>query len=118
MDTPIRMKDVPREERPRERLRRHVAERLANKELLAILLRTGNQRESALTLAEKLLARFVLANIASASFENCAVNSIGPAKAADILAAFELAKRLAESAWSFQGVVNSPADAAQLVCAN
>ncbi|MGI6673360.1 MAG: RadC family protein [Limnochordia bacterium] len=117
MDTPIRMKDVPREERPRERLRRHGAERLANKELLAILLRTGNQRESALTLAEKLLARFgSLANIASASFEELvAVNGIGPAKAADILAAFELAKRLAESRMEFQGVVNSPADAAQLV---
>ncbi|HHW72479.1 MAG TPA: DNA repair protein RadC [Firmicutes bacterium] len=111
------MKDVPREERPRERLRRHGAERLANKELLAILLRTGNQRESALTLAEKLLARFgSLANIASASFEELvAVNGIGPAKAADILAAFELAKRLAESRMEFQGVVNSPADAAQLV---
>lgn len=117
MDTPIRMKDVPREERPRERLRRHGAERLANKELLAILLRTGKQRESALTLAEKLLARFgSLANIASASFEELvAVNGIGPAKAADILAAFELAKRLAESRMEFQGVVNSPADAAQLV---
>lgn len=117
MDTPIRMKDVPREERPRERLRRHGAECLANKELLAILLRTGNQRESALTLAEKLLARFgSLANIASASFEELvAVNGIGPAKAADILAAFELAKRLAESRMEFQGVVNSPADAAQLV---
>jgi len=117
VDTPIRMKDVPREERPRERLRRHGAERLANKELLAILLRTGNQRESALTLAEKLLARFgSLANIASASFEELvAVNGIGPAKAADILAAFELAKRLAESRMEFQGVVNSPADAAQLV---
>lgn len=117
MDTPIRMKDVPREERPRERLRRHGAERLANKELLAILLRTGNQRESALTLAEKLLARFgSLANIASASFEELvAVNGIGPAKAADILATFELAKRLAESRMEFQGVVNSPADAAQLV---
>lgn len=117
MDTPIRMKDVPREERPRERLRRHGAERLANKELLAILLRTGNQRESALTLAEKLLARFgSLVNIASASFEELvAVNGIGPAKAADILAAFELAKRLAESRMEFQGVVNSPADAAQLV---
>lgn len=117
MDTPIRMKDVPMEERPRERLKRHGVERLANKELLAILLRTGNRRESALSLAEKLLARFgSLPNLAAASFEELtAVRGIGPAKAADILAAFELAKRLAESRMEFQGVVNCPADAAQLV---
>ncbi|HBG10443.1 MAG: RadC family protein [Limnochordia bacterium] len=111
------MKDVPMEERPRERLKRHGVERLANKELLAILLRTGNRRESALSLAEKLLARFgSLPNLAAASFEELtAVRGIGPAKAADILAAFELAKRLAESRMEFQGVVNCPADAAQLV---
>jgi DNA repair protein RadC len=117
VDTPIRMKDVPMEERPRERLKRHGVERLANKELLAILLRTGNRRESALSLAEKLLARFgSLPNLAAASFEELtAVRGIGPAKAADILAAFELAKRLAESRMEFQGVVNCPADAAQLV---
>ena len=117
MDTPIRMKDVPMEERPRERLKRHGVERLANKELLAILLRTGNRRESALSLAEKLLARFgSLPNLAAASFEELtAVRGIGPAKAADIQAAFELSKRLAESRMEFQGVVNCPADAAQLV---
>jgi DNA repair protein RadC len=114
---PIRMKDLPREERPRERLIRHGVERLANKELLAILLRTGNQRDSALSLAEKLLARFgSLPNLASASFEELVkVNGIGPAKAADILAAFELAKRLADARMEYQGVVNSPSDAAQLV---
>ncbi|HHT43382.1 MAG TPA: DNA repair protein RadC [Firmicutes bacterium] len=111
------MKDLPREERPRERLIRHGVERLANKELLAILLRTGNQRDSALSLAEKLLARFgSLPNLASASFEELVkVNGIGPAKAADILAAFELAKRLADARMEYQGVVNSPSDAAQLV---
>ncbi|NLM41796.1 MAG: DNA repair protein RadC [Firmicutes bacterium] len=113
----VRMKDVPKEERPRERLRRFGAERLTNKELLAILLRTGNRQESVLALAERLLVRFgSLANLAAASYEELtAVPGIGQAKAADILAAFELAKRLAESRMEFEGVVNSPADAAQLV---
>lgn len=113
----VRMKDVPKEERPRERLRRFGAERLTNKELLAILLRTGNRQESVLALAERLLVRFgSLANLAAASYEELtAVSGIGQAKAADILAAFELAKRLAESRMEFEGVVNSPADAAQLV---
>lgn len=115
--TTVKMKDLPREERPRERLVRHGAERLANKELLAILLRTGNQQHSALALAEKLLARFnSLPGLATASYEELlTVNGIGPAKATDILAAFELAKRLSESRMEFQGIVNNPQDAAQLV---
>lgn len=113
----VRIKELPQEERPRERLVRHGAERLANKELLAILLRTGNRHYSALALAEQLLAKFdSLQGLATASFEELLViNGIGPAKAADILAAFELAKRLSESRMEFQGVVNSPQDAAQLV---
>ena len=117
MITTVKMKDLPREERPRERLVRHGAERLANKELLAILLRTGNQQHSALALAEKLLARFnSLPGLATASYEELlTVNGIGPAKATDILAAFELAKRLSESRMEFQGIVNNPQDAAQLV---
>ncbi len=111
------MKDVPVEERPRERLVRHGADRLANKELLAILLRTGNQEESALMLAERLLARFgSLPKLATTSYEELlAVKGIGPAKAADILAAFELSKRLSDSHMEFHGVVHSPKDAAQLV---
>ncbi|NLL42290.1 MAG: DNA repair protein RadC [Firmicutes bacterium] len=113
----VRMKDVPKEERPRERLIRHGAERLANRELLAILLRTGTRSESALMLAERLLSRFgSLPELAQTSYEELlAVNGIGPAKAADILAAFELAKRLGESRMEFEGVVNCPQDAAQLV---
>ena len=113
----VKMKDVPVEERPRERLIRHGAERLANKELLAILLRTGNRRESALALAERLLARFgSLPELATTSYEELlTVNGIGPAKATDIIAAFELARRLGESHMEFQGVVNNPKDAAQLV---
>lgn len=111
------MRDVPKEERPRERMIRHGADRLANKELLAILLRTGNQQESALALAEKLLSRFdSLPGLATASYEELlAVHGVGPAKATDILAAFELAKRLGESRMEFQGIINSPQDAAQLV---
>ena len=117
MTTAIRMKDVPKEERPRERLIRHGAERLANRELLAILLRTGNRNESALMLADRLLSRFgSLPELAQTSYEELlSVKGIGPAKAADILAAFELAKRLGESRMEFEGIISNPQDAAQLV---
>lgn len=117
MVQPIKMKDLPKEERPRERLIRHGAERLTNTELLAILLRSGTPSASVLALAEKLLVHFgSLPDLAAASYEELvAVKGIGPAKAADILAAFELARRLSESRMEYQGVVNRPADAAELV---
>ncbi|NLJ79965.1 MAG: DNA repair protein RadC [Firmicutes bacterium] len=113
----IKIKDLPKEERPRERLIRHGVHRLANKELLAILLRTGSRAKSALALAEELLAKFdSLRNLSAAGYEELLqVRGIGPAKATDILAAFELAKRLADSKMEFQGIVNCPQDAAQMV---
>lgn len=53
----LMIRDMPAEERPREKLRALGAEALSNAELLAILLRTGNARESALQLAVRLLSR-------------------------------------------------------------
>ena len=113
----VMIKDLPAEERPRERLVRYGPERPSNKELLAILLRTGIKSKSAVALAESLLAKFgSLRGLASASYEELLrVKGIGPAKAADILAAFELAKRLADSRIEFKGVINSPQDAAEMV---
>ena len=113
----VMIKDLPAEERPRERLVRYGPARLSHKELLAILLRTGIKSKSAVALAESLLAKFgSLRGLASASYEELLrVKGIGPAKAADILAAFELAKRLADSRIEFKGVINSPQDAAEMV---
>ncbi len=113
----LKVKDLPKEERPRERLIRHGAERVSNSELIAILLRTGSQRESVLALADRLLAHFgSLLGLSAAGYEELLqVNGIGPAKAAHIMAAFELAKRLADSRMELKDVVNSPRDAAQMV---
>lgn len=113
----LKMKDLPKEERPRERLIRHGAERISNSELIAILLRTGTRRESVLALADRLLAHFgSLLGLAAASYQELLqVNGIGPAKAADIIAAFELAKRLADSRMELKDIINSPRDAAQMV---
>ena len=52
---PCRVRDLPAEERPRERLARHGAAALSSRELLAILIGTGSARESALSLAQGLL---------------------------------------------------------------
>ena len=54
----LMMMDLPAPERPRERMLRLGARSLADRELLAILLRTGKQGDSALTLAEQVLRHF------------------------------------------------------------
>jgi DNA repair protein RadC len=85
----------PEEERPRELLLRKGAQGLSDAQLLAILLRMGRQRSSAVEVAMEILARLEgLKGLANRSQEElCAISGIGPAKAAQILAAIELGKR-------------------------
>ncbi|HBR23275.1 MAG TPA: hypothetical protein DD782_01810, partial [Firmicutes bacterium] len=58
MDQSLTMRDLPADERPRERLRRYGSAQLSNAELLAILLRTGTTEISVAMLAEKVLHQF------------------------------------------------------------
>ena len=82
---------------PRERLARLGAASLADAELLALVLRTGRRDADAATLARELLTSARgLAGCAEASFVELAARpGLGPAKAASLVAAFELARRLA-----------------------
>lgn len=111
------IRDMPQDERPRERLMRLGARVLSNAELLAIMMRTGVGGENVLRLADRLLARFEgLPGIARASLaELRTVNGIGPAKAVEIKAALELGRRLMASAPEERPRVTSPADAANLL---
>ncbi|MDO8614402.1 MAG: DNA repair protein RadC [Dehalococcoidia bacterium] len=90
------IRDLPADERPRERLRLRGPGALSNAELLAILLRTGSMGENVLALAGRLLSRFEgLGGLGQASLgELCGVKSVGEAKAAQVLAALELGKRI------------------------
>jgi DNA repair protein RadC len=88
--------DWPDDERPRERLLEQGAEALSDAELLAIFLRVGMRGMSAVDLARALLARFdhSLARLTAATpQELTTVNGIGPAKAAQLVATLELARR-------------------------
>lgn len=88
--------DWPEGERPRERLLKHGAAALSDAELLAIYLRVGVRGKSAVDLARELLARYdnSLARLAASSVNDLAKTSgIGLAKAAQLQASFELARR-------------------------
>jgi DNA repair protein RadC len=116
-DYSVIIRDLPAEERPRERLAKYGPEALATAELLAILLRTGTPKQSALGLANRLLSNFgSLRGIATAAIEQLAtIPGLGLAKAAQLKAAFELGKRLAVSTEDARPVIKSPEDAANLV---
>lgn len=113
----IMVRDLPLEERPREKLISCGAAALSNAELLAILLRTGTRGESVLRMAERILADCKdggLSTIVHMSVEELAkINGLGPGKAAAILAAVELGRRLAVSEASKVDIIHGPEDVAR-----
>ncbi len=115
--TTIMLRDLPREERPRERMMRSGAEALSHAELLAILLVTGTRKESALTVAQRILGQTDgLRRLADMGIEELiGINGIGPAKAVQLKAAIELGRRMAASRVGDRVVIRSPRDAAELL---
>jgi len=112
-----RLKDLPEDLKPRERLYQLGPEVLSNREILAILLRTGTQGENVLELAERILTEagglIGLARLSIYELEQ--VHGIGPAKAAQVKAALELGKRSISADPAARPVINSPSDVADLV---
>jgi len=103
--------DWPEGERPRERLLAHGAEALSDAELLAIYLRVGVRGKSAVDLARELLLCFEgsLSALVEASLEELAsVSGIGMAKAAQLKASFELARRALAREMSTRDSFSSP----------
>jgi len=89
------IKDLPRVERPREKLIQYGPEKLSNSELLAILLRSGTKGENVVELAGKIFKSFGAKGLPSLTFDNLKdYPGLGPAKACEIVACFELGKRL------------------------
>ena len=96
MASTLTVRDLPLAERPRERLTFLGADHLSEQELLACILGRGIAGESVLISAHRLLATFgTLRGIAEATVEQLSrVHGIGPAKAAQLKASAELARRL------------------------
>jgi len=105
------IRDWPVAERPRERLALQGAAALSDAELLAIFLRVGVRGKSAVDLARELLASFDgdLAALGSASTKELArLPGIGPAKAAQLAATLELARRALAGPLKLKDALASP----------
>ena len=91
----VTIKDWPESERPRERLLAHGPQVLSDAELIAIFLRTGMAGRTALDLGRDALLRFggLSGLLAAAPSELAAIPGFGPAKAAQLQAVLELARR-------------------------
>jgi DNA repair protein RadC len=94
----MKLKELTKQERPREKMIARGASALTDVELLAILLRTGTARSNVVDVARELLRSGdgMLREVASMSLEKLRqVEGIGPSKAVAVAAAFELGRRLA-----------------------
>ncbi len=95
--TQTKIREMPQDERPREKLLGRGAAALTDSELIAILLRTGLPGANAVEVARQLLERYSsLSGLSRCSVKEIAsIPGIGPAKAIQLVAAFGLGQRLA-----------------------
>lgn len=91
----MKIKDIVKESRPRERFQNYGPKSLSEPELLAIILRTGSIGESVLDLSNKLISEFGLKNLFDLSIEELIkIKGIGKGKAIQILVISELIRRI------------------------
>ncbi|MBR6690682.1 MAG: DNA repair protein RadC [Bacilli bacterium] len=102
----VKIKDIPKEDRPCERLIEYGAETLSNEELLAIIFKTGTKGNSAKDLGNELLSKIEsikkLNDINLEFLRN--FKGIGVSKACNLLAAIELGKRINREVDSLKNV--------------
>lgn len=113
----VTIKDVPKEDRPRERLLKLGPAHLSNQEILSVLIGTGTREESVMSVANRLLMHFEgLDLLRNATIEELtAIKGIGTAKGVLILSAIELGKRMNEYKPNERYVIRSPEDGADYI---
>lgn len=92
----MKLKELPNEDKPRERLVRYGASNISNEDLISILLRTGNKDENVKDISNKVLSKIdSIENLDDLSInELIEIKGIGKIKAITLLAAIELGKRV------------------------
>ena len=113
----LRIKDLPGNERPRERLVEKGADALSSAELIAIILRTGLKGQSAIDIGNALIRRFeTLDQLSKATIDElCQVKGIGRDKAVGLVAAFSLARRMAKELTREAPLVDTPERVAEFL---
>lgn len=114
---PTSLRAVPLPERPRERLIQNGPEHLQTAELIGLLLRTGLPGSNAVVLGQSLHRHFgSLASLSRASHGELArFRGVGPGKAAILMAALELGRRVSREAIGSAPVLDTPARIAALL---
>ncbi|ACD22744.1 JAB domain-containing protein [Clostridium botulinum] len=118
MENSLKIKDIPKKERPKEKLLSYGADTLNNSELLAIILRTGTKGENVLQLSNRLLSKFQgLDGVLEASLDDItSIKGIKEGKASQILALAELFKRFRTFKSADRDIkIMSPNDLAMLI---
>lgn len=91
----MKIKDLPKIERPREKLEKYGPEKLSNAELLAILLRTGGKGVNVVELSHKILKKFGGNDLTATPIRELKHTfGLGAVKACEIVACFELGRRM------------------------
>lgn len=112
------IKDLPQDERPREKLYKYGPQALSNTELLAIIIRIGDKKNTAIEISQKLLAgkKEGITFLSDTSIQEITkINGIGECKAAQILAAVELGKRVISGVHKDKPKITSPSDVADVL---
>lgn len=106
------IKDVPKSERPRERMLREGPQSLSNQDLIALLLGSGTRSESVIQLSARVIQHFNgLKMLKDASIKELMdIHGIGEAKAVQLRAALELGKRIKQFPAEDRYVIRSPED--------
>lgn len=106
----MRIADWPQQERPRERLLAHGAGSLSDAELVAVCLRSGTRGKSAVDLARELIAAFggVTGLLGADLGRLVQIKGLGTAKAAQLAAATELARRSLQEGLKAGSALTSP----------
>ena len=102
------IKDLPEDERPREKLLKYGADKLSNTELLAILLRTGTKGKSAIDMAEEILknAGGTFKGLAGKDTEDITkMLGLKNAKVATVAAALEISRRVSKQILKDKGII-------------
>ncbi|VVB80176.1 RadC-like JAB domain protein [uncultured archaeon] len=112
----MKIKSLPTNERPREKLIKYGPGKLTESELLAIILRIGSKKESVIELANKLFTKYNVKTLSRLNLSTLKKEfGIGEVKACEILACFELGRRLSAFKEDKKPIISNAKDLVKII---